>query len=114
MDDFLFEWSLYEYLQIRKYMKASDKSTFILANYDKILNFNDPKFISLNKANISLLPPSSSFLFLEKDINDYLVEKEDILSFKNEVFPCPLFPVIIIIFPFFFNFNVIFSSQKSA
>lgn len=87
MDDFLFEWSLYEYLQISKYMKSSDRSTFILANYDKILHFNDPKFISLNKTNISLLPQSSSLLFLEKDINDYLVEKEDILSFKKEVFP---------------------------
>ena len=78
MDDWLYEWSLCEYLQINKYMAPHFKKTQIILSKSKVfLEFVDKeeKNIQINKENIEILKNFPNFFhFLKNDINTYINE----------------------------------------
>lgn len=91
MDEFLFEWSLCEYLQINSYLQTSEAALPILSNSDTFFKYSskNSKHIAQNKENIDILLNSKTrFNFLPSDIGDYLQDSNHTLKFSidsNEI-----------------------------
>ncbi len=74
MDDFLYEWSLCEYLQIDKYLRDFKGISLILSNSQTFFEYTSEKNnILLNKKHLNcLLTAKTQFNFLKFDINYYV------------------------------------------
>lgn len=88
MDEFLYEWSLCEYIQMHKYMTLSAnqaKISLVLSNAASFLSYKgDAKSCALNEKNIECFKNShTSFYFLSQDINKYVTPLQT-LSFSLE------------------------------
>lgn len=88
MDEFLYEWSLCEYLQMHKYMTLSanqSKICLVLSNASSFLSYKgEAKSSALNNKNIESFKNShTSFYFLLQDINQYVTPQQT-LSFSLE------------------------------
>lgn len=87
MDDFLYEWSLSEYLQMDKYFREGKTSaSLVLSNADTFLNYKDsnPRNSELNNKNVDILKKANTnFHFLPKDINSYINATQSTLEIPS-------------------------------
>jgi len=75
MDEFLFEWSLCEYLQIDSYLSPLSRVSLYLSNFNTIAKYtsNSQKNLKENTENLAILQKSSNLLkTLPLDISAYL------------------------------------------
>lgn len=87
MDEYLFEWSLCEYLQIDRYLAPLANSSFLLSNFDSISNFasDSAKNMLENKTNIGiLLSQSQKVSTAPLDIGQYICESSRTIQINDK------------------------------
>ena len=88
MDEFLFEWSLCEYLQIDSYLSPLSKVSLYLSNFNIIEKYtsNTEKNLKENNENQLLLRQNSKILkTLPNDISSYISTDKNQITIPSEI-----------------------------
>ncbi len=77
MEEFLFDWSRCEYINVAKRLSKIESARFVVSNANSFFNFVDSDEMSMksNQENIKLLKEHMTpvkCLFLENPIKDYV------------------------------------------